>query len=403
MKKILIVVGGIILAALIFLAIKFGQFYGFIYTPKASNQQKKPADKTSYSILLMGYGGGAHEGADLTDTMIVASIDTKTKKVHLVSLPRDLWIQLPTKSGADFHTKINAIHEIEMYPQTYPDVTVGKTSNQHDAALTKEIVGKLTGLTIDNYVGIDFAGFEKAIDLIGGVDINVAKTFDDYEYPIEGKEKDLCERDDAFKQIEPYLNGQGDQAARDQLFKDHPDLEQFFKDITEDPKSAFPCRYEHLHFDKGMTHMDGATALKYVRSRHSLQDGTDFGRAARQQLLIEAVRSKVLSVSFVPRIVPFLDEMKKYIKTDIGPEDLQKFIQFAPSSTKYTIKTFVPSTNDLLQITVSDDGQSILAPKAGIDNWSEFKKAIQNYIHDIIPTPTPGPVTPTEIILKITP
>ena len=55
----------------------------------------------------------------------------------------------------------------------------------------------------------------------------------------------------------------------------------------------FNCRYENLHFDKGIQHMDGTTALKYARSRHSNMDGGDFNRAERQKLVVTAIRDKI--------------------------------------------------------------------------------------------------------------
>ena len=97
---------------------------------------------------------------------------------------------------------------------------------------------------------IDFSGFAKAIDVIGGLDIQVDTSFIDSKFPIPGKETDPCE----------------------------------------------PCRYETISFTKGLQHMDGATALKFVRSRQAEGDeGTDFARSKRQEKLISAFKQKILS------------------------------------------------------------------------------------------------------------
>lgn len=394
MKKVLIILLGIALAVGLFFVFKVNDFYKAIYRPGTVGSILKPKPpKTNYSFLLLGYGGGAHDGAYLTDTMMIININTKTKKVHLISIPRDLWVKLPTKSGSDFHAKVNTIYQTELFPNTFPDVDTKDSKSKDDATLTKLVTGGITGLTVDNYGGIDFAGFAAVIDKLGGVDVKVEKTFDDYEYPIDGKEKELCGKDEDFKKIEPFLNGQGDPSQSADLFKDKPDLEKFYKDITDDPVSAFPCRYEHIHFDKGTQHMDGKTALKYVRSRHSLQDGSDFGRATRQQHLIEAVKDKILTVSFIPKIVPLMDELKQYVKTDVPPETIQVLIKEIPHVNEYKITTIVLTTENSLQNGRSNDGQYILIPQAGMDNWAGVRKIINNSILGITPTPTPGPTT----------
>ena len=166
-------------AGIIFYALKINQFYQKIYTPKpAQVTSGKPIpEKTTRTILLLGYAGSNHEGTYLTDTVIVMHFDTKKKKALMISLPRDTWVKLPTKSGSDFHSKINTIYETELFPGDFPDLDTKVAGTKSDAELTKYILGQITGVEIDNYVSIDFASFTKAIDTLGGVDINVLNTF----------------------------------------------------------------------------------------------------------------------------------------------------------------------------------------------------------------------------------
>ena len=119
MKKILIIIVAIIFAFGVFYYLKNFQFNNGAQTKSLI---KPKQEKTVYNFLLLGYGGGNHDGTYLTDTIMVANIDIKVKKVTLFSIPRDLWVRLPTKSGADFHTKINSVYEIGLFPNTYPDV-----------------------------------------------------------------------------------------------------------------------------------------------------------------------------------------------------------------------------------------------------------------------------------------
>jgi len=72
--------------------------------------------KNTYTVALLGYGGGAHEGAYLTDTIIVAHLNYLTKKAALISIPRDLWVKLPTKSKNPFAAKINTVYQLQLFP-----------------------------------------------------------------------------------------------------------------------------------------------------------------------------------------------------------------------------------------------------------------------------------------------
>ncbi|MEK7096915.1 MAG: LCP family protein, partial [Patescibacteria group bacterium] len=166
MKKTLIIIVAIFLA--------FGLFYfskNFNFNKKSTLPVIKPKpEKTVYNFLLLGFGGGAHEGTYLTDTVMVANIDTKIKKATLFSIPRDLWIKLPTKSGEDFHTKINVLYQLELFPKDYPDLK---------PVVTKTTISKITGLPIDGYVSVNFEGFTKAIDILGGIDIDIKRSFTD--------------------------------------------------------------------------------------------------------------------------------------------------------------------------------------------------------------------------------
>ena len=250
-----------------------------------------------------------------------------------------------------------------LFNKNYPDLDVKGDDDQAAAEFAKQAVTTVTGMPIDNYIAIDFTGFKKSVDILGGVDVQVEKTFDDYEYPIDGKEKDLCGKQES----------------------DLPELEKI---ATQDAVLAFPCRYEHLHFDAGQKHMDGETALKYVRSRHSLQDGTDFGRAARQQRFLEAMKDKVISFGFLPKVIPLMDELKDYIKMDISLADMQKFLGEAGKSKEYKISSLVISNSNYLKNSYSTAGGFILVPQDGIDEWGDVRTRIHNDMLGITPTPT---------------
>ena len=393
MKKIYLIIAGVFLSAILFYALKIGLFYNKIYTPKNGNQiNTTPIPvKTNFSFLLLGYAGGNHAGTYLTDTIIVMHFDTKKKKALMISLPRDIWVKLPTKSGDDFHSKINTVYETELFPNDFPDLDTKIAGNKSDAELTKYILGEITGFQIDNYISIDFASFTKSIDILRGVDINVTKAFEDEKYPAEGKENDLCGKEEQFKQIEPYLNDLDatKSAEKEKLLKEKPELDEFLRNATASPELVFPCRYEKISFAKGTQHMDGSTALKFARSRQSPQDGGDFARARRQQQVIEAVRARVFSVGFISKIPSLLDELDQYVKTDIGPEEITRISKEIPNAGDYILSSLVLSDENILSADRSTNGQFILIPETGEDDWESVQKFIRNNLEIITPPPIP--------------
>lgn len=361
MKRIFILIAVLVIMLGTYFFSKFDSFYKSIFS-KNSQTKVIPAEKTSWNILFLGYGGfkedgTPHDGTYLTDTIISININTKTKKATLISIPRDLWVKLPTKSGEEFYAKLNSVYQNEI-PDAYhyPDVLISNS-------LTKNVVANIIGQPIDSIVTIDFYGFKRMIDVLDGIDVTVEKTFDDNQYPIDGKEADLCGKtEEEYQKLLPEL------------------------EATDSPELVMPCRFEKLHFDKGVVHMNGDQALKYARSRHSNEDGGDFARAARQQKVIEAVKSKMLSIGFISKIVPLLDEMKKHIKTDITSEEINKLGQEAISANQYKIDKIVLSDQNYLKDSYSKNGQWILISKDGINNFTTIKKEVKNSLLGITPT-----------------
>lgn len=294
----------VILASLIILAIflsgssSSGSVLTYIF-----NLSPLKSDDNRVNVLLLGMAGGGHEGATLTDTILVASYNLETNNLHIISIPRDLW--LPS-----FSSKANAIYQIGV--------------GQGDGLdLTKTVMGNIVGLPIRYSLRVDFKGFVKAIDILGGIEVEVEKSFDDYLYPIEGKEDDLCgyrEEEKEFSEEEAEeLNIET--GKRKVLISPEGEIAT---DSAQEDKGIkyFSCRYEQIHFDEGKTHMDGQTALKFVRSRHgSNGQGSDFARSKRQEKVIGAIRAKVLSLETLSnpqKVGELIDALGKSIDTDIS-------------------------------------------------------------------------------------
>lgn len=309
------------------------------------------------NVLLLGMAGGTHDGANLTDTIMVASFDSQTKIVDLISLPRDMWLD-SSKS------KINALYEIGLIRGS-------------GLKYAESNFGQMLGITIPYAVRMDFSGFTKAVDVIGGINVNVADSFDDYLYPIAGKEADYCGYSEKDLQI--------DDSQAKQLGID-PGLHRVLIDAsgkiatasataggqiiyTEDNVGLyFPCRYEHITFIKGLTQMDGTTALKFVRSRHGTdEEGSDFARSRRQQLVLQAFKDKVLSVGTLTdlnKIVGLVKTFGNSVETDISQSQYLEFAGLAKKvvETKSMVLSNAGLNPLLINPPVTDYGAWVLIP-----------------------------------------
>ena len=303
------------------------------------------------NLLLMGIGGGNHDGPDLTDTIILANIQPDKKIVHLVSIPRDLYIK-------PLGSKINA---------AYAD---GQKKGK-GILLSKSTVGAVTGIIPDYTVVLDFSGFVKLVDVLGGIDVEVKNQLDDYAYPVEGEENELCgNTQDSLATFSAQIaTGSATEA------------------------DLFPCRFTHLHVEKGTQHMDGKLALPFVRSRHAAgSEGTDFARSSRQQLVIEAVRNKLLSLGTISnplKIFSIIQLLKQNINTDIPEDKFDDFIKLAQKMKGAQITSNVIDQGNteeeryglLVNPPLQDyNGQWVLAPRVGSNDYSE----IQSYISCLI-------------------
>jgi len=289
-------------------------------------------DNVPYTFL--GPNGQQQHNGFLSDTIIIASIDQKTKKVSMVSVPRDTWVSLP--SWQDFPAsqgKINSAYSLgDLYD--YPGGGL---------ALAENVISDKLGIPIHYGVRIDFDGFRKLIDTLGGVDITVERSFDDYEYPIEGKESADCS------------------------------------------DGTYSCRFKHLHFDAGLTHMNGETALGYSRSREGTNgEGSDFARARRQQKVIQAVFKKAMSLN------NFLDPIKlnnmsrefgESIESNFDLAALPGAIKLAKGINMNNVQTFVLDPSTQLMVVGNPDqygGAYVIIPKN--NNWGPVKLKVRAFL-----------------------
>lgn len=220
------------------------------------------------NVLMVGYGGGDHEGAFLADSIQILSIDPSTDTTTTIPIPRDLWIE-----GVDSYRLNGKVNEVYSVGHGSVDTDeVGRLDNAGD--LLAEVLSEVTGLRIDHWLAIDFAGFREMVDAVGGVTIENPVAF-------------------AYTTIEEYHRaGQWDDGA----------------------------------FAAGELHLDGEDALAYSRARYTsvVSESTDFARSIRQARILSALRGK-LGEGGIGSIVPglgLMDAMERGVRTDLSAIDL---------------------------------------------------------------------------------
>ncbi len=278
------------------------------------------------NILLLGVGGEGHEGADLTDSMMLVSVNLLTADTVIISLPRDIWVE-------SLQAKLNTAYHYGEAKQSGGGLILAKAS-----------VAEIINQPVHYGVVLDFSGFEQAIDILGGIDVDVPRGFVDSQYPIPGKEDAERESD----------------------------------------------RYETVEFKSGRQHFDGVTALKYVRSRHAEgEEGTDYARAQRQQRVTLAFKDKLLKAGTLlnfAKVERLKETATASVETDLKPEAYPDLIKLALKIDQDQIRTGVldqgSPAEDIPPLfynpPASRFGQWVLLP-AG-DDWN----SVWQYIEEIL-------------------
>lgn len=350
-KKIFIAASTIAFISIIFVGLRLPQLSSLLFQLVFNKTIELKKADGRINILLLGIGGGQHDGPNLSDTVILASVDPGKSKVSLISIPRDLWIP-------DLKGKINIAY------------AAGEDKKKGGGIiLAKAIVSKILNQPVDYALRVDFDGFTKAVDMIGGLDITIERTFDDYKYPDESRREDLC--------------GNTPEEATERI-------------ASESPYLVFPCRYLHAHFEKGNEHMDGKRALIFVRSRYAEgEEGTDFARSKRQEKVIDAFKEKIISPETIfnpTRVINLYNVLQDSIDTDIKQDEFDDFIKLAQKMKNAKLQSYVIDYGDerterpgLLinpPITREYNNQWVLIPRAGNDNFAEIQNDVACLIGD---------------------
>ena len=277
------------------------QFGDLILHPTKSIKGEE-ADRIN--ILLLGMGGENHNGGELTDTVMIASIKPSENEAALLSIPRDLYVNIPE---TNFNTKINAI-------KLFGD----KSKDKNGMELLSNVVEDISGLKIHYFVQLDFQGFIKVIDDLNGIDVYLENDISDPNYP-------------------NFNNG-----------------------------------YDPFYIEKGFHHLDGSTALKVARSRHSKMG--DFDRIVRQQTIIKATKQKIFEKYESYDVILFnkmLSSLSDNLRTNLRLKELPRFYQITKEIKSHKITADVIDTQKYLNRTYVGMGYTLQAKD---DSYEKIKQ-----------------------------
>lgn len=224
--------------------------------------ERGPGPDERMNVLVVGVDTAPGRTATLTDSLMVVSVDPVGETVTIVSIPRDL-VRVPLGDGTVFGPKLNSLLAYaDRHPDEYP---------QGGMATLEDAVGRVLSIDIDYHAQIDFFGFVKVVDAVGGVDINVTKAFYDEQY---------------------------------------------------DGLGVNPKGVRGWGVEVGLQRFTGWEALAYARVRKPAGE-SDFTRAARQQEVLLALRAKVMGGGgLLTRLPSLLEAFGDVVKTDIPTDRL---------------------------------------------------------------------------------
>ncbi|MFI6857854.1 LCP family protein [Streptomyces sp. NPDC050416] len=273
----------------------------------------KKADNGSENILVLGsdtraggnkkLGGGTDDGSARSDTAMIVHVYKGHKKASVVSIPRDTLIDRPscTDTKGKEYPAANGV----MFNSAY---------STGGAACAVKTVESITDLRMDHYLEVDFAGFQRLIDDLGGVEVTTTKSIDD------------------------------------------PD--------------------SHLKLKAGTHRLDGEQALGLVRTRHGVGDGSDLGRIQLQQAFIKALVNQVKDVGVFTdpkKLLDLAETATKTVTTDSDLGSVSKLASFAGG-----LKGITPSHMHMVTMPVAydpaDPNRVLLQKKKADEIW----KALQN-------------------------
>lgn len=337
LKKVVITLAVVLLVAGVWVGgkffINFQRLFGGNVFSVFTSTKLDGEDTGRVNILLAGNSADdpGHQGANLTDSIMILSIDTKNNQAFMLSVPRDLYVAIPGHG----HQKINAANVIgnaDKFSQSnYPKGGMG---------LLEKTIEKKFGIDINYYALINYKAFKEAVDAVGGIDITIQSS--------------------------------------DKRGLYDPDIDWSVK----------PARKPLVKLTNGKHHLTGQQALNLARARgdaygsYGFPQG-DFDRTAHQRQMLLALRQKATSAGVLTnpvRLGQLFDSVGSNVKTDLEASNMHRLYDITKDIGSNSIKSLSLNNADgknLLDNYRTPRGESALIPAAGLDDYSQIRSFLQ--------------------------
>lgn len=327
--------------------------------PGVKDELKGEADGRINVALLGMRGADDPAGGTLADSIIVVSIVPKENKVSMISVPRDLYVTVP---GTQDKQKINAVF-------AYGEQG-GKGEGMKDM---ETILQEVLGIPIHYSVTINFAGFKQLVDALGGVEVTLDQPFDE---SVQFNQPHVC---DSFftiptgtwenKIVKSHKTVNGVSVVVKRKIPKYP--------LCTAPKDTLECGGD-FKLPAGTQTLTGNQALCYVRSRDT---SSDFERAKRQQIILQQVKAKMLSLGTLAdfsKVNAVLNSLGDNVKTDMQLWEMQRF---------YDLYKTIPDAQIYQRVLENSDEGLLYHPENGAagyillpigDNYDKIHEMAQN-------------------------
>lgn len=306
-----------------------GNIFSVLSTTKLHGE-----DVGRVNILFAGNSADdvGHDGANLTDSIMIMSIDTVNHKVFLLSVPRDLWVNVPGYG----HQKINAAYvDGQNNGFTQSGLPAGGMGQ------LQQVIQQSLGITINYYALVNYTAFKDAVDAVGGIDVTIASSD---------------------------------------------------KRGLYDPSIDWTTHGPLVKLTNGLHHLTGQQALDLSRARGDAYgsygfDNYDYDRTQNQRLMLVALKSKAVSAGVIAnpaKLSSLSDAIGNNVKTSFTLSEVHRLYDLVKNVNGSDIQSLTLSLNNangtnLLANYLASDGEEALIPAAGIDNFTNIQAFITQH------------------------
>lgn len=303
-------------------------FKGNVLTAAFSSEKPLRTDqygRTNMLVFGTSESDPGHPAAELTDSIMIVSIDQKAKSAFIVSVPRDLWVKYDSGCAFGYQGKINTVYEC-----ANPE---GKDEEAGQQALSSK-VGSIFGVDLQYTVHLNLAVIKQAVDALGGIDIKI----------------------------------------------ESPDPRGIL-DRNFDWRCNYKCYL--VKYPNGPAHLDGEHAMWLAQARNDSGGyglpRSNFDREANQRKIVIAMKDKATSVGFLANpvsVTNFIESLGNNIHTNIDASEIKTFIKVAKEINSNNIQSIsiIDQTPAILTTGEGPDGSSVVKSVDGLYTYTSIQK-----------------------------